>query len=163
MNRGQKFVSISFFVLLFICFGVISCFAVTIGTPFPTIASALEYDSSQTAFFYPSSLQDSYDASQNFSACTAFRLFGSPLREEVSFLDFFSGQSGNQKGVGGKGWRGNDPTWKNWIKRIKQGGDVETPTIPSKQEALDLLKEAGAKVLRIEEHLPGGNSPHTYP
>jgi len=84
------------------------------------------------------------------------------------FLDssrqaFLLGQSGNQKGVGGKGWRGNDPTWKNWIKRIKQGGDVETPTIPSKQEALDLLKEAGAKVLRIEEHLPGGNSPHTYP
>lgn len=114
MNRGQKFVSISFVVLLFICFGVISCFAVTIGTPFPTITSALEFDSSQTAFFYPSSLHVGYDASQNLSVCTAFHLFGSSLREEVSFLDFFSGQSGN----------GSVQTASDIVKKLIKEGKV---------------------------------------
>lgn len=63
----------------------------------------------------------------------------------------------NKKGVGGKGWRG-DKTWRNNVKKINKGGTIKdlNGIIPTKEEAISLINEAGGKVVRIE-------GPHNYP
>jgi RHS repeat-associated protein len=60
------------------------------------------------------------------------------------------------------GWKGGR-AWKDAVKRVKEGGTIEDigGKIPSKNEALELLKEAGAKVDRIQgPHSPP--NPHVY-
>ena len=57
-----------------------------------------------------------------------------------------SGDKGNKKGVGGKGWRG-DKTWRQNVDRV---------SVPTQQEAIDLINEAGGTVNRIE-------GPHNSP
>lgn len=63
----------------------------------------------------------------------------------------------NKKGVGGKGWRG-DKTWRNNVKKINEGGTIKdlNGIIPTDEEAISLINEAGGKVVRIE-------GPHNYP
>lgn len=67
------------------------------------------------------------------------------------------------RGVGGKGWRG-DNLWKDMVKRVEKGGTIEEldSMVPTKDEAVDLIKEARGEVLRIEKHPEGYNSTHTY-
>ncbi len=68
----------------------------------------------------------------------------------------------NQRGVGGKGWRG-DKTWRDYVNIIGKGGSIEALNgqIPTKLEAIYLINEAGGVVLRIEEpHQPP--NPHNY-
>ena len=70
-----------------------------------------------------------------------------------------------QHGVGGKGWRG-DKSWKYNVEMVRGGGDVTSLKggVPTQQEALDLIKEAGGEVIRVDlGHSPGGVSTHTYP
>ena len=70
-----------------------------------------------------------------------------------------------QHGVGGKGWRG-DKSWKCNVEMVRGGGDVTSLKggVPTQQEALDLIKEAGGEVIRVDlGHSPGGVSTHTYP
>ena len=70
-----------------------------------------------------------------------------------------------QHGVGGKGWRG-DKSWKYNVEMVRGGGDVTSLKggVPTQQEALDLIKEAGGEVIRIDPaHPANGISTHTYP
>ena len=70
-----------------------------------------------------------------------------------------------QHGVGGKGWRG-DKSWKYNVEMVRGGGDVTSLKggVPTQQEALDLIKEAGGEAIRVDlGHSPGGVSTHTYP
>ena len=72
------------------------------------------------------------------------------------------GNSNPQRGVGGKGWRG-DKNWKANIKEVGKGGTIRDlkGQIPTKQEAIDLIKESGGKVQRIEGPHAEPN-PHTF-
>lgn len=68
-----------------------------------------------------------------------------------------------ERDVGGKGWRG-DKLWKNNIHVVQKEGTIESfnGIIATQKEAIELIKESGGKILRIEEGHPiGGNSPHT--
>lgn len=70
-----------------------------------------------------------------------------------------------QRGGGGKGWRG-DKNWRYNVETVRGGGDITSLKggIPTEQEALDLIKEAGGEVIRVDlGHSPGGVSTHTYP
>jgi hypothetical protein len=73
------------------------------------------------------------------------------------------------KGIGGHGWRG-DQVWRNQIKEVAKGGTVnlagpKSPfkgAIPTQDEAIDLISDAGGTIDRIEEpHL--APNPHTFP
>lgn len=68
-----------------------------------------------------------------------------------------SGDKGNKKGVGGKGWRG-DKTWRQNVDRVSEGGTIKdlNGQVPTQQEAIDLINEAGGTVNRIE-------GPHNSP
>lgn len=61
------------------------------------------------------------------------------------------------------GWSGT-PLWQNLVRRVKEGGTLENLNgkIPSKQEAMKLLEDAGCKIKRIEGPHPSPN-PHQYP
>ena len=70
----------------------------------------------------------------------------------------------NQRGVGGKGWRG-DPTWKQNVKIVAGGGDVRELNggPPTVGEARALITEArGSYVSYHTAHPVGGISTHTY-
>ena len=70
-----------------------------------------------------------------------------------------------QRGVGGKGWRG-DKNWRYNVETVRGGGDITSLKggIPTEQEALDLIREAGGEVIRIDPaHPANGTSTHTYP
>ncbi len=64
---------------------------------------------------------------------------------------------GQQKGVGGKGWVG-DKTWKENVRTVNQGGTITQLNggIPTRQQAIRLIGDAGGSVVRIE-------GPHQYP
>ena len=68
----------------------------------------------------------------------------------------------NQRGVGGKGWRG-DKTWKGNVKEVGEGGTIKdlNGQVPTEQEAKDLIKESGGKVNRVEDAHDYPN-PHNY-
>ena len=65
--------------------------------------------------------------------------------------------SSTGRGVGGKGWRG-DKTWKQNVRTISEGGTIYdlNGQVPTQQEAIDLIEEAGGTVKRIE-------GPHNAP
>ncbi|MBI3886999.1 MAG: VCBS repeat-containing protein [Opitutae bacterium] len=61
------------------------------------------------------------------------------------------------------GWRGGK-TWRDGVKAVSKGGTLESIAgkIPSRADALDMIKQAGGRVIRIESgHLPP--NPHIYP
>ena len=70
--------------------------------------------------------------------------------------------SSSKKGVGGKGWRG-DRSWRDAVRRVEQGGTIEdlNGTVPTLQEGMDLIDEAGGKVIRVEGPHESPN-PHTF-
>jgi hypothetical protein len=73
------------------------------------------------------------------------------------------GGEGNQRGVGGSGWRG-DAQWKGNVKTLAQGGTFESlnGTIPTEAEATDLINEGGGRVVRVDPpHEPP--NPHDFP
>jgi hypothetical protein len=55
------------------------------------------------------------------------------------------------------GWRGTK-TWKELVNRVNKGGTIKdlSGKVPTKQEAIDLIKESGGKINRIE-------GPHNEP
>nr|OZC14107.1 hypothetical protein SPSIL_50350 [Sporomusa silvacetica DSM 10669] len=66
------------------------------------------------------------------------------------------------KGIGGKGWRG-DQTWRSNVQTVGSGGTIRDlkGQIPTKQEAMDLIIESGGKVNRIEGPHESPN-PHNF-
>ncbi len=72
------------------------------------------------------------------------------------------GKPKNQKGIGGKGWRG-DKTWRENVKTVSEGGNIESINgiIPTEQEAIDLIEAAGGTYLRTENGHASPN-PHYY-
>ena len=68
-----------------------------------------------------------------------------------------SSGSTSPKGVGGKGWRG-DKTWRENVKKVGEGGTIQdlNGQIPTQEEAIDLINEAGGTVNRVE-------GPHNTP
>ena len=77
----------------------------------------------------------------------------------------FKNNVNTERGIGGKGWKG-DKLWKENVNMVQKGGTIEkiNDTIVTQKEAMELIRESGGKILRIEEgHPAGGNSPHTYP
>jgi RHS repeat-associated protein len=70
-----------------------------------------------------------------------------------------------QRGLGGKGWRSmKDPHWSRAVRAVEQGGTMESFNgyVPTQQEALDLINEAGGTEPRIDPPHPEPN-PHNYP
>jgi RHS repeat-associated protein len=74
-------------------------------------------------------------------------------------------------GVAGKGHHG-DPNWKKAVRQVRDAGHRETiehvdgygpNDVPTQTEAERLIDEAGGRILRVEEHEPGGVSTHTFP
>jgi RHS repeat-associated protein len=66
-----------------------------------------------------------------------------------------------QRGLGGTGWRG-DKAWRDAVNGVRSGGDVNLPKVPTKQEGVDLINQAGGRIDRIEgPHLPP--NPHNFP
>jgi hypothetical protein len=60
------------------------------------------------------------------------------------------------------GWKGTK-IWKELVNKIRLGGTTEEleGKVPTKEEGIDLINEAGGKIDRIEgAHLPP--NPHTY-
>ena len=70
--------------------------------------------------------------------------------------------SDKQKGIGGKGWRG-DKKWKQNVNKVREGGTIPDldGQVPTEQEAIDLINEAGGTVNRIEGPHESPN-PHNY-
>ena len=68
----------------------------------------------------------------------------------------------NQRGVGEHGWRG-DQTWRADVNTVRNGGTIESfnGRIPTKQQAIDMINEAGGRVVRIEAPHSAPN-PHTF-
>ncbi|MFA9463426.1 MAG: RHS repeat-associated core domain-containing protein [Velocimicrobium sp.] len=68
----------------------------------------------------------------------------------------------NEKGVGGKGWRG-DNTWKKNVNQVKEGGTIKdlNGQVPTKVEAEALIRASGGKVNRVEGPHEAPN-PHNY-
>jgi hypothetical protein len=65
------------------------------------------------------------------------------------------------------GWQ-NSPAWNEAAKVIGNAGHKSTimdlgQKIPTAAEARKMIEATGGKVLRIEEHEPGGVSTHTFP
>jgi len=76
-----------------------------------------------------------------------------------------SGGSGNNRGVGGKGWEG-DKAWKNNVDQVKKGGTIENfnGNVASEAEARRLIEQSGGTINRVEgAHPKGGVSNHNYP
>ena len=72
-------------------------------------------------------------------------------------------QPPNQRGIAGKGWRG-DQTWRNDVSAVRSGGTIKdfNGRIPTQNEAIDLIREAGGIVTRIDmPHNPP--NPHDFP
>ncbi len=69
-----------------------------------------------------------------------------------------------KRGVGGKGWRG-DKNWRDQVRDVESGGDVDIDPTPNVDEAKDLIDAAGGTVDRVDSdgHAPGGVSEHIYP
>jgi hypothetical protein len=67
-----------------------------------------------------------------------------------------------QRGIGGKGWRG-DAGWKEAVRNVDKGGTIRSigGNVTTKQEAIDLITEAGGKILRIEGPHAAPN-PHNF-
>ena len=61
------------------------------------------------------------------------------------------------------GWSGTR-TWKKLVDKIKKGGTIDNLSgkIPTRNEAIDLIKESGGKIQRIEGAHSSPN-PHNYP
>ena len=73
--------------------------------------------------------------------------------------------SGNNRGVGGKGWEG-DQTWRSNVEQTKSGGTIENfnGNVPTEAEARRLIEQSGGTINRVEgPHPAGGISDHTYP
>lgn len=63
----------------------------------------------------------------------------------------------NKRGIEGKCWR-SDKTWKQNVKKVDEGSTIHelNGQVPTEQEAIDLINEAGGIVNRIE-------GPHNAP
>ncbi len=71
---------------------------------------------------------------------------------------------GVERGVGGKGWKG-DKTWKENVNTVAEGGDILELNggVPTGTQARELIDEAGGTIGRYHPaHAPGGISTHTY-
>jgi RHS repeat-associated protein len=72
------------------------------------------------------------------------------------------GKRGQQRGVGGRGWRG-DRAWRKAAKEVDKGGTIRSidGVVPTKEEALRLINDAKGTVQRIEgPHLTP--NPHNF-
>jgi len=73
-------------------------------------------------------------------------------------------QTANQRGIGGKGWRG-DATWRADVNQVRSGGTINGLSdgrVPTVREAQDLIRASGGTVTRIEGPHNAPN-PHNFP
>ena len=73
-------------------------------------------------------------------------------------------KSNMERGIGGKGWRG-DRIWKENVKLVENGGTIERVNgeIISQRDAEILIKESKGTILRVEDGHMKGNNPHKFP
>ena len=72
--------------------------------------------------------------------------------------------NGCERGVGGKGWRG-DATWKQNVRTVANGGDVTNLNggLPTLEEAKALIAEAKGIIKDFHyAHYPDGKNTHLY-
>jgi hypothetical protein len=71
--------------------------------------------------------------------------------------------AGPQRGIGGKGWRG-DRDWRAALRAVESGGTIRdfNGTRATQQEAIDLIQQAGGRVDRIDPPHAAPN-PHDFP
>jgi len=69
-----------------------------------------------------------------------------------------------ERGIGGKGWRG-DKVWRENIELVKRGGTIEriNGKIVSQDDAETLIKEIKGTRLRAERGHSEGYNPHKFP
>ena len=72
-------------------------------------------------------------------------------------------KSNMERGIGGKGWRG-DRIWKENVKLVENGGTIERVNgeIISQSDAEILIKESKGTILRVEDGHMKGNNPHKF-
>ena len=88
--------------------------------------------------------------------------FGSSSNIDYSTTSQSTNDPVNRRGVGGQGWRG-DRIWRQNVDKVKDGGTVLdlNGQVPTEQEAIDLINEAGGMVNRIEgPHI--APNPHNF-
>jgi hypothetical protein len=89
-------------------------------------------------------------------------------RPQTAFPGRTSEQGGKSttiaKGIGGKGWRG-DRDWREAVRQVERGGTIESigGKVPTKDEAVDLITEAGGNIERIDLTPHAPPNPHQYP
>ena len=89
------------------------------------------------------------------------RSFGNAKNDLNSFL---LSKSNMERGIGGKGWKG-DKVWRENIKLVENGGTIERVNgeIISQSDAETLIKESKGTILRVEAGHMKGNNPHKFP
>lgn len=67
-----------------------------------------------------------------------------------------------ERGVGGKGYEG-DSTWRQNVKRVGQGGDIESLDggIPTEEQAKKMIDRAGGEYIRTDP-AHEAPEPHVY-
>ena len=80
------------------------------------------------------------------------------------FNSFLFSKSNMERGIGGKGWRG-DRIWKENIELVRKGGTIERVNgeVISQSDAEMLIKESKGTILRVEGGHMKGNNPHKFP
>jgi RHS repeat-associated protein len=73
-------------------------------------------------------------------------------------------EEGTLAGLTRWGWKGA-AKWRALMKIVRTPGTHEAleGLVPTFEEAKELIQEAGGTIDRVEEHAPGGVSPHAYP
>lgn len=81
---------------------------------------------------------------------------------KLSRNERFTPGSTPRRGIGGSGWRG-DAQWRNAVRQVDGGGTIRSidGKVPTREEAIDLIKEAGGRVERIDAP-HGPPNPHDF-
>jgi uncharacterized protein RhaS with RHS repeats len=101
--------------------------------------------------------------SEDIAAALTDENLAAKLNEAKVALGKLSSDLIPQKGVGGKGWKG-DATWRSNVKTVNAGGTIEkvNGTIPTQAEARQLIEASGGKIIRIDPPHAAPN-PHNFP
>jgi hypothetical protein len=103
------------------------------------------------------------EGSQSVEGTLSTKIPSTLTQEEIDAANAVDLRMQAQRGIAGKGWRG-DSTWRANVSEVGSGGTIKSinGTIPTEQEAIDLINTSGGKVLRIEEPHAAPN-PHNFP
>jgi len=73
-------------------------------------------------------------------------------------------EEGSLAGLTRWGWKGG-AKWRAALQVLTKPGTHEllAGIVPTVEEATEMIEQTGGTIDRIEQHVPGGVSPHTYP